>query len=69
MYIIKLATTYTLNLYLISGAERLLNHLHRHKIPMALATASHQTQFDLKTEKHLELFQRVFDYIVTGDQV
>jgi pseudouridine-5'-monophosphatase len=53
----------------ISGAERLLNHLRNHKIPMSLATASHQTQFELKTKRHLEIFQRVFDHIVTGDQV
>lgn len=55
--------------FYVAGAERLLNHLHHHKVPMALATASHKTQFDLKTKRHSELFQRVFDHAITGDQV
>jgi hypothetical protein len=55
---------------MFSGAERLLNHLSACGIPMALATSSHRYHYDLKTtEKHKELFDRVFTHIITGDEV
>lgn len=53
---------------LMAGAEALVRHLHRHGVPMAVATSSHRRHFDLKTAKHRDLFA-LFDAIVTGDMV
>ncbi|KAG4065290.1 hypothetical protein HA402_012732 [Bradysia odoriphaga] len=41
---------------LLPGVERLLRHLHKHDIPIALATSSSKELYDMKTEKHDELF-------------
>ncbi|XP_064478124.1 pseudouridine-5'-phosphatase-like isoform X2 [Ornithodoros turicata] len=41
---------------LMPGAERLVRHLHRHKIPFAIATSSKRSSFELKTSRHKELF-------------
>ena len=55
---------------LMPGVERLLLHLHKHNIPMAVATSSHSRNFKLKTEKcHKQLFDKVFHHVITGDQV
>ena len=54
---------------LLPGVERLLTHLHRHGVPMAVATGSHRRHYDLKTTRHRALFERVFRHVVTGDQV
>ena len=53
---------------LLPGVERLLTHLHRHGVPMAVATGSHRRHYDLKTTRHRALFERVFRHVVTGDQ-
>lgn len=53
---------------LMPGAERLLRHLHTHGVPMAVATSSHRRHFDVKTQKHGELFA-LFDHVLTGDMV
>lgn len=50
---------------LLPGAERLLRHLHKHKVPIALATSSSKAMYDLKTTRHLELFD-LFDHKVYG---
>lgn len=39
-----------------TGAEKLVRHLHKHGIPMALASGSDRHNFDLKTKNHQELF-------------
>lgn len=46
-----------------AGVERLLLHLHRHKVPMAIATSSKPDSYELKTTKHQDLF-KVFHHVV-----
>jgi beta-phosphoglucomutase-like phosphatase (HAD superfamily) len=58
-----------LPLHFCAGAERLLNHLWTSGVPLALATSSDDQHFRLKTTNHRNLFDRVFQHIVTGDQV
>ncbi|XP_017782544.1 PREDICTED: pseudouridine-5'-phosphatase-like [Nicrophorus vespilloides] len=41
---------------LFAGAERLLKHLHKHKVPFALATSSSNEATELKTSHYKELF-------------
>lgn len=53
---------------LLPGAERLVRHLVKHNVPIALATSSHRRHFDLKTQKHRELFA-LFHPLMTGDEV
>ena len=53
---------------LMPGVERLLLHLERHGVPMAVATGSHRRHYDLKTTRHRALFERCFRHVVTGDQ-
>ena len=55
---------------LMPGVERLLLHLQKNNIPMAVATSSHSRNYKLKTDiKHKSLFERVFHHVITGDQV
>ncbi|EDW75565.2 uncharacterized protein Dwil_GK23925, isoform C [Drosophila willistoni] len=50
---------------LLEGAERLLRHLHAHKVPFCLATSSSADMFELKTTLHRELFD-LFNHRVCG---
>ncbi|XP_011297056.1 pseudouridine-5'-monophosphatase isoform X2 [Fopius arisanus] len=47
------------------GAERILNHLHKHNIPIALATSSGETSYELKTKKVKPMFE-LFHHKVLG---
>ncbi|GJP30163.1 hypothetical protein CLOM_g22669 [Closterium sp. NIES-68] len=54
------------NCQLLPGAERLIRHLHAHKIPMAIGTGSHKIHFGLKTSNHGGLFALIH-HCVLGD--
>ena len=41
---------------LLPGAERLVRHLHRHQVPIAVASGSSSPNYKLKTSRHGELF-------------
>ncbi|GMH16643.1 hypothetical protein Nepgr_018484 [Nepenthes gracilis] len=51
---------------LMPGASLLIRHLHAHGIPMCLATGSHRRHFELKTQRHSELFS-LMHHVVLGD--
>ncbi|CAH0596340.1 unnamed protein product [Chrysodeixis includens] len=44
------------NSELMPGAKNLIEHFHKHNVPMALATMSSKFSYDLKTAKHQDLF-------------
>ncbi|XP_058062735.1 probable pseudouridine-5'-phosphatase isoform X2 [Anopheles bellator] len=50
---------------LLQGAERLVRHLHRHNVPIALATSSGVDSVEVKTKNHRELFE-LFGHKVMG---
>ncbi|MBA0877039.1 hypothetical protein Goshw_029705 [Gossypium schwendimanii] len=51
---------------LMPGASRLIEHLHAKGVPICLATGSHRRHFELKTQRHGELF-KLMHHIVLGD--
>ena len=50
----------------LRGAERLVRHLKRHGIPIAVATSSHLDLYELKVTRHRDWFD-LFDTVITGD--
>lgn len=53
------------NLDLLPGAERLIVHLHKHNIPIAIATSSSMKAVEVKTRKYSDLFAK-FHHVVSG---
>jgi len=51
---------------LMPGAARLTAHLSQAGVPMAIATSSHQKNFEMKTARHQDWLSQ-FDLIVRGD--
>lgn len=60
----------TTPLKLMKGAERLVRHFHKHKIPMAIATSSFRKEAEVKTnQSHLAGFFKLINHMVTNDDV
>lgn len=49
----------------LPGAERLIRHLHKHAVPIALATSSSEAMFELKVTKHARWID-LFGVVVTS---
>ncbi|KAJ7979464.1 (DL)-glycerol-3-phosphatase [Quillaja saponaria] len=51
---------------LMPGASRLVRHLHANGIPISVATGSQRRHFELKTQRHREVFS-LMHHVVLGD--
>lgn len=53
---------------LMPGASRLIRHLRANNVPICVATGSKKHHFELKTQRHRELFS-LMHHIVNGDDI
>lgn len=55
-----------LRVELMPGALKLVKHLSKHKVPIAIATGSTMESYEIKVKRHQELFEpgRYFQHIV-----
>lgn len=49
------------------GVEKLVNYLHAHNIPMAIATSSADS-FNIKVKKHKEILDLFHHYVLANDK-
>ena len=61
----KLSKERLQNVKFMSGAERLIRHLHAHHIPICVATSSDKESVNFKTKNHRVAFE-LFEHIVMG---
>lgn len=63
--LLELGDTMLANTPLLDGAENLINHLHKNKVPFALATSSSARSVDTKIAAYKDLFS-YFHHMVMG---